>query len=598
MISGGAGVTFTNLTIVNASAQGGADGAPGAAGQPGANGGAIFNQGTLTLTNAAITNSHAGGGGSGGAGASAGGGTGGAGGSGGAVYNTGALTLNGATISSDTAGNGGTGGLGASADAGFGGGGGGAGGTGGGIENAGGTLTVTGSTIRGNTAGNGGLGGNGGQGMKTTGGGGKRRRRSERRRHLVRRRLAHGHELDLRLELGRRRRDRRQRRPRNHHRRQWRRRRQRRQCRRGRRLQPVERFDTPGHRGREQRGGRRHRRNRRDRLALRECWSRRPRRWRRRGLRAGDGDRAEQLAGRAERRRQLLGTGPGRRLQPVLRRHELPVDVLECRPGPRAAAGQRWPGGDDLPPAGECGDRPDPRGGRELPGDRRARRAATERLQQLEVRHRGLRGRAAGRRPTRPATNIGLNAGTVAASVTPYAGLGHAAVVFQYGTTTKYGKATGVQRLGGITATPVTAKLSGLKPNTLYHYRVVVVAMDGTATGKDATFTTSVTPAITGLSIKPKSFSAARGATVSYKDSRVAMSTLEALRCAQMKPGRCVRFVKFASFTRQDAAGLNKVTIKRRFGALGLQPGRYQLQLTPRSNGKAGKMVTATFSVT
>src|SRR5437764_2584905 len=171
-ISNGASVTMLNISIINASAPGGAAGSGSAPGGPGENGGAILNQGTLTLTATAITNSKAGSGGSGGAGSAGPGGDGGAGGSGGAIYNTGALTLDGATIGNNSAGSGGTGGAGAQGDSGTNGGNGGAGGVGGGIENAGGALTVNNSTIRGNTAGNGGLGGNGGTGNTGTGGNG------------------------------------------------------------------------------------------------------------------------------------------------------------------------------------------------------------------------------------------------------------------------------------------------------------------------------------------------------------------------------------------------------------------------------------------
>ncbi|MDP3622660.1 MAG: Ig-like domain repeat protein [Methanobacteriaceae archaeon] len=96
-------------------------------GGPGGNGGALFNQGSLNLSETEIYSNKAGNGGTGGAagngrdrnligagGPGGIGGTGGAGGNGAAIYNTGASTLNGTdcNITQNTAGNGGVGGFG------------------------------------------------------------------------------------------------------------------------------------------------------------------------------------------------------------------------------------------------------------------------------------------------------------------------------------------------------------------------------------------------------------------------------------------------------------------------------------------------------
>ncbi len=193
------------------------------------------------------------------------------------------------------------------------------------------------------------------------------------------------------------------------------------------------------------------------------------------------------------------------------------------------------------------------------------------------------------------ATDVTLNGVTLTASVTPYAGT--AAVVFQYGTTTKYGKTTPAQKLGGVAAVLVAAKLTGLQANTTYHYRVVVVAMDGTAIGADRTVKTSVTPTISGLSVSPKSFKASAGTTVAYSDSKVARTTLTALRCVKTVRRRCTRYSKLASFTRDDKAGRNTVAIKGRFAGRALIKGHYKLELTPRASGKAGKTVSVLFQV-
>ncbi len=67
---------------------------------------------------------------------------------------------------------------------------------------------------------------------------------------------------------------------------------------------------------------------------------------------------------------------------------------------------------------------------------------------------------------------------------------------FEYGTTPSYGSES-PKRDGGLQITPRTAfeRLSGLEPETTYHYRVIVSNKEGSTQGEDATFTTgSKTP--------------------------------------------------------------------------------------------------------
>lgn len=151
MIDPGASVTITGLTITGGHAPAGANQSTfGQPGGPGADGGGIFNFGTLTLNDAGVTASFAGSGGTGGLQ-----GTGGAGGVGGGIDNLGTLTLDSSTISSNHAGAGGTGGSSNGESPGAGG----SGGQGGGIYN-GGTLTIgSGSALSGDVAGAGGAGG-------------------------------------------------------------------------------------------------------------------------------------------------------------------------------------------------------------------------------------------------------------------------------------------------------------------------------------------------------------------------------------------------------------------------------------------------------
>ena len=66
-------------------------------------------------------------------------------------------------------------------------------------------------------------------------------------------------------------------------------------------------------------------------------------------------------------------------------------------------------------------------------------------------------------------------------------------VTFDYGTTTSYGtNVTATQSpVTGTSATPVSYVLSGLVPNTTYHFRVNGVNTAGTTNGSDLTFTTT-----------------------------------------------------------------------------------------------------------
>jgi len=142
----------------------------------GGNGGAIYNTGTATITDSQINSNTAGNGGSGADGSDGlvsngyTGHNGGTGGSGGAIYNTNHLEIYGTEISNNEAGNGGEGGnggnsgeLGTEPFTGGNGGQGGAGGNGGGVFNSN-YLLLNESTVTSNRSGNGGTGGNGGQG--------------------------------------------------------------------------------------------------------------------------------------------------------------------------------------------------------------------------------------------------------------------------------------------------------------------------------------------------------------------------------------------------------------------------------------------------
>ncbi len=95
---------------------------------------------------------------------------------------------------------------------------------------------------------------------------------------------------------------------------------------------------------------------------------------------------------------------------------------------------------------------------------------------------------------TNPATFIASFSATLNGSLDPH-GLA-TTVSFQYGTTTAYGTSTPMQSQTGSTYRDIAANISGLSPNTIYHFRIVATNSAGTRFGGDRTFTTlSVTGA-------------------------------------------------------------------------------------------------------
>ncbi|TAK08866.1 MAG: hypothetical protein EPO39_03635, partial [Candidatus Manganitrophaceae bacterium] len=64
---------------------------------------------------------------------------------------------------------------------------------------------------------------------------------------------------------------------------------------------------------------------------------------------------------------------------------------------------------------------------------------------------------------------------------------------FEYGTTTAYGSSTPPVSFSA--ANPLSATLSGLSPQTLYHFRIAARNAGGTSTSLDSTFTTPAAPA-------------------------------------------------------------------------------------------------------
>ena len=89
---------------------------------------------------------------------------------------------------------------------------------------------------------------------------------------------------------------------------------------------------------------------------------------------------------------------------------------------------------------------------------------------------------------TNPATNVASFSATLNGRLHPL-GL-TTTVYFEYGTTTSYGRTTASQSQSGNTYRNVSANISGLSANTVYHFRVVATNSSGTRYGSDRTFTT------------------------------------------------------------------------------------------------------------
>jgi streptogramin lyase len=118
------------------------------------------------------------------------------------------------------------------------------------------------------------------------------------------------------------------------------------------------------------------------------------------------------------------------------------------------------------------------------------------------------RGGAIGRITSPPAAATGASSGVeqttakVMGTVTPVHQAATAHV--EYGPTTAYGKTSAPQPAGAGTATQaMSAKLTGLKPGTTYHYRVVGTSASGSTPGADATFTTDPPPPKVTISKAP-----------------------------------------------------------------------------------------------
>jgi hypothetical protein len=105
---------------------------------------------------------------------------------------------------------------------------------------------------------------------------------------------------------------------------------------------------------------------------------------------------------------------------------------------------------------------------------------------------------------TLPASSVAEKGATLNGKVNPNGA--ETKAYFEYGTTTSYGSKTAEVNVGSGTTTLARSEaVSGLSPNTVYHYRIVASNSFGSSQGADQTFTTVGPPTAAFPSATPES---------------------------------------------------------------------------------------------
>jgi hypothetical protein len=216
---------------------------------------------------------------------------------------------------------------------------------------------------------------------------------------------------------------------------------------------------------------------------------------------------------------------------------------------------------------------------------------------------------------TGTALDITTSSATVTGSVDPRGS--PTTYLFNFGKTATYGSQTPSLSAGSAAgAQSVTAALSGLDANTVYHYQLVAVNDYGTTLGADATFQTTalppvdtvapvfassrVTPATfavntAGAAETPVTGAARKGTTFVYslsEPARVVFAIQRKLKGRRVggkcrPPSRsnrrrraCTRFVRAGAFAQLAVAGQNRKRFSGKIGKRKLKPGKYRATLT------------------
>ena len=103
---------------------------------------------------------------------------------------------------------------------------------------------------------------------------------------------------------------------------------------------------------------------------------------------------------------------------------------------------------------------------------------------------------------TGAAKNVTDTAATLTANVNPHGQ--PTSYFFEYGSTTKYGARTANTSAGnGNKAVAVSAPVTGLKPTSTYHFRIVAFSPEGTTRGGDRSFKTTKIPVTLTIDASP-----------------------------------------------------------------------------------------------
>jgi Tol biopolymer transport system component len=107
---------------------------------------------------------------------------------------------------------------------------------------------------------------------------------------------------------------------------------------------------------------------------------------------------------------------------------------------------------------------------------------------------------------TGPATGVTVSGAKLEGTVNPE-GVPVTSCEFEYGTSGSYGQSVPCQQTlaeigSGIVAKPVSAEVTGLQQNTVYHYRLVAGNAGASSQGQDQTLITSTAPSIDSASVK------------------------------------------------------------------------------------------------
>jgi hypothetical protein len=126
---------------------------------------------------------------------------------------------------------------------------------------------------------------------------------------------------------------------------------------------------------------------------------------------------------------------------------------------------------------------------------------------------------------TGSANSVGTTAATVTGTVSPH---GFAtSYQFEYGTSTTYGHSTTMQSAGaGTSSVAVHARLTGLQPGAVYHYRLVATSGGVTVHGVDRTFKTKALIAVAGVFAGPCTRAASASVRVSIRSLLLPRATV------------------------------------------------------------------------